>query len=228
MALEYRQLSEQVADHIRQLIAEGKIKAGEWLRQERLAEIAGVSPTPCREAVKLLVAEGLLEHLPNRGVRVVQFSIQDIEDIYLVRSILEGRAAAEAARKITAEEFEELRQILERMASLLAPEHINSYRKLNLRFHQKIASVSQRPYLIRMLNHIWAISPSMLWAQFHHTASAPLPHRTRADPEEHQHILEALQRHNPQEAEEAMRAHIEASGRSLIEAINQTPRQTIP
>lgn len=228
MVLEYRQLSQQVADHIRQLISEGKIKPGEWLRQERLAEIAGVSPTPCREAVKLLVAEGLLEHLPNRGVRVVQFSIQDIEDIYLIRSILEGRAAAEAARKISADEIETLRQILEQMLSLLAPEHITAYRRLNLQFHQTIASASRRPYLIRMLNHIWAISPSMLWAQFSPTASTPLPHRTHTDPEEHRNILQALERHDPQAAQKAVQDHIEASGRSLIEAITQTSRQTIP
>lgn len=216
----YLQLSEHVAAHIRTLIAEGKIKPGEWLRQERLAQIAGVSPTPCREAVKLLVAEGLLEHLPHRGVRVVQFTVQDIEDIYLVRSTLEARAAGEAAKHITDDELRTLQQIFEDMRSNLAPERLGQYRQLNMCFHQAIYNASQRPYLIRMLNQIWAISPSMLWAQFPHTASTPLPSRTAADPDEHAKILQALQRRDAEAAAESMRAHIEAAGRALIQAIS--------
>lgn len=218
----YLQLSEHVAAHIRTLIAEGKIKPGEWLRQERLAQIAGVSPTPCREAVKLLVAEGLLEHLPHRGVRVVQFTVQDVEDIYLLRSILEARTAAEAARHITDEELQNLQEIFAEMQANLEPQQISRYRELNLQFHRTIANASQRPYLIRTLNQIWSISPSMLWAHFPHTATTPPPSRTATDPEEHAKILQALMKHDAEAAAENMRTHIQSAGQALIQAISQT------
>jgi DNA-binding GntR family transcriptional regulator len=215
----YTQLSEQVAAKIRDLIARGEIKPGEWLRQEHLAQVVGVSHTPFREAVKLLVAEGLLEHIPHRGVRVIQFSVQDIDDIYTVRSVLEARAIAAAAEQITEHELNDLETILAEMNEYLAPEQISLYRELNRRFHQGIYTASRHPYIIRVLNQVWAFSPSMLWAQFSPTSSSPLSSRTLADPVEHENILNALRRHDSKTAEKLMREHIETAGRELIQAI---------
>ena len=215
----YQQLSEQVASKIRDLITRGEIKPGEWLRQEHLAQVVGVSHTPFREAVKLLVAEGLLEHLPHRGVRVIQFSVQDIEDIYTVRGVLEGRAAAAAAEQITEPELNELDRLLSEMKTHLAPEQISIYRELNRRFHQGVYAASRHPYLIRILNQVWAFSPTMLWAQFAPTSSTPLSSRTLADPVEHEQILAALRKRDSKTAERLVREHIEAAGRELIQAI---------
>ncbi|GAB4480814.1 MAG: GntR family transcriptional regulator [Anaerolineales bacterium] len=217
----YKQLNEQVADKLRELIHDGKIKPGEWLRQEHLAQAVGVSPTPFREAIKALVAEGILEHLPYRGVRVIQFSAQDIEDIYAVRAYLESRAAGEAAEKISAQELENLRALEGELNAHLAPQEIQHYREINLRFHQNIYNASRRPYLIRSLNQLWALSPSMLWANFASTAKQPLEARTAADPDEHRAILAALEAHDAPAAEKAMRKHIEAAGRHLLEAIRK-------
>ncbi|NCP87246.1 MAG: GntR family transcriptional regulator [Anaerolineae bacterium CG_4_9_14_3_um_filter_57_17] len=217
----YKQLNEQVADKLRELIHDGKIKPGEWLRQEHLAQAVGVSPTPFREAIKALVAEGILEHLPYRGVRVIQFSAQDIEDIYAVRAYLESRAAGEAAQKISAQELTDLRALEAELNNHLAPEDIQHYRAINLRFHQSIYNASRRPYLVRSLNQLWALSPSMLWANFASTAKRPLDSRTAADPDEHHAILAALEAHDAPAAEKAMRQHIEAAGKHLLEAIRK-------
>jgi len=217
----YKQLSEQVAAKIRNLITEGQLKPGEWLRQEHLAQVVGVSHTPFREAVKLMVAEGLLEHLPHRGVRVIQFSIQDIEDIYMVRSTLEARAAHEAAKNINGAELAELETLLAAMAENLDPGQISRYRELNRRFHEVIYTASRHQYLTRILNQVWAFSPTMLWAQFAPTATTPLSSRTNADPVEHENILSALRRRAAPEAERLMREHIESAGRELIQAIRE-------
>ena len=64
----HRQLRHWVADRLRSDILEGRLKPGEWLRQERLAQEHGVSQMPVREALKQLAAEGLVEHVPYRGV----------------------------------------------------------------------------------------------------------------------------------------------------------------
>jgi len=220
----YKQLSEQVAVQIRGLIGRGEIKTGDWLRQEHLAKLVGVSHTPFREAMKLLVADGLLEHLPNRGVRVIQFTVQDVEDIYMVRSVLEGRAAYVAAENVTDDEIIALENVLADMRENLAPEQISLYRELNRLFHQGIYTASRHQYIIRMLNQVWAFSPTMLWAQFAPTASSPLSSRTFADPQEHENILDALRRHDPKRAEQLIREHIEAAGHELIQAIQRTHR----
>lgn len=217
----YKQLSEQVADKIRELIHTGAIKPGEWLRQEHLSQAVGVSPTPLREAVKVLVAEGLLEHLPYRGVRVVQFSPSDVEDIYSVRAYLESIAARAAAESITEDELRELESIYTAMKDNSDSEQIDTYRNLNRQFHQMIYTCSRRQYLIRALNQLWAISPSMLWANFAATARQPSPVRTAADPDEHAAILQALKAHDGEAAAECMRAHIEAAGQELLEVIKR-------
>ena len=84
----HRQLRKLVADQIRAAIVDGRFKPGEWLRQERVAQELGVSQMPVREALKELAAEGLIEHVPYRGVRVVALSVEDIEDLYEHRAFL--------------------------------------------------------------------------------------------------------------------------------------------
>ncbi|MFO3797221.1 MAG: GntR family transcriptional regulator, partial [Anaerolineales bacterium] len=80
--LTHRQLRNLVADQLRMAILEGRYKPGEWLRQERIAQELNVSQMPVREALKELSAEGLVEHVPYRGTRVLAFSVEDVEDLY--------------------------------------------------------------------------------------------------------------------------------------------------
>src|SRR5260370_19142473 len=85
---DHKQLHNVVIDRLRDMIIQGDLRAGEWLRQERLARELGVSHTPIREALKQLEVEGLVEHVPYRGVRVIEVSINDVEDIYTIRTHL--------------------------------------------------------------------------------------------------------------------------------------------
>src|SRR5512145_1119552 len=89
----HRQLRKHVAEQIRSAILTGQFKPGEWLRQEKLAQELNVSQMPVREALKELVADGLVEHVPYRGARVVEFVADDVMDLYEHRAFLEGRAA---------------------------------------------------------------------------------------------------------------------------------------
>src|SRR5215467_9891141 len=103
------------------MIIQGDLHAGEWLRQERLARELGVSYTPIREALKQLEVEGLVEHVPYRGVRVIQFSLDDVVDIYTMRSALEGLAAAAATTNATEDELAQIRHLHEAMAASQSP-----------------------------------------------------------------------------------------------------------
>jgi len=83
--LTHKPLKEEVYDALHRQIIAGKYKPGDWLRQEDIATQMGVSMTPVREALDLLVSTGLAERVPYRGVRVREMSVKDIADAYGLR-----------------------------------------------------------------------------------------------------------------------------------------------
>lgn len=214
----HRQLRKLVADQIRTAIFEGRFKPGEWLRQERVAQELGVSQMPVREALKELASEGLIEHVPYRGARVVVLSNEDIEDLYEHRAFLESRAAELAAENITAGEISELKAMLAEMESL-PPEQIAQYRKVNRKFHEKIFHISQREYMIRTLVQMWEAFPTMLIGNFAMTAQQPLPERDLQDQMEHREIVAALENRDGKRAGIAMKTHILSAVQTLIESL---------
>lgn len=211
----HRQLPKLVADQLRAAILEGRFKPGEWLRQEKLAQELSVSPMPVREALKELAAEGLIEHVPYRGARVVDISPTDVEDIYTMRAFLESRAAWFAAHQITPEELAGLKDVQMEIEKYPAPEDVVTYRELNRRFHELIFTASRRPYLIRTLKMLWAAFPTMLMGNYPRTASRPLVGRDAVDNQEHNDIIEALERRDGASAQRRMKDHIDAVLRQL-------------
>ena len=223
----HKQLRHWVADRLRTAVLEGGLRPGEWLRQERLAEEYGVSQMPVREALKELAAEGLVEHVPYHGVRVVEFSPDDVADLYACRALLESMAARAAARNITPEELAELKDLQARMKQRMAPEHLAEYRELNRHFHQVVYVSSRRAYLVRTLNQMWAAFPSMLWSNFTQTAMTSLSARA-TDGAEHDAIIAALASHRAKEAERVVRYHIEEAGGQLVAALKRANESNTP
>ena len=212
----HKQLRNVVAEQIRAAIFNGHYKPGEWLRQERLAQDLGVSQMPVREALKELAAEGLIEHVPYRGARVVIFSLDDILDLYSHRAFLESRAAFIAAEIITPVELTVIKDLQVEVEKYGAPESVLKYRELNRKLHQQIYRASKREYLTRALNQMWATFPTMLIANFAATAIQPLPERDSVDVAEHRAIISALEAHDAPAAEQAMKNHILITAEHLI------------
>ncbi len=131
------QLRQMVAARLRAEILEGILMPGEWLRQEALSRRHGVSQTPVREALKQLAAEGLVEDVPYRGVRVVALRSEDVEDLYSCRAVIESRAARFAAANITDDEIEELEELYQQMVRCPVPERLGEYRELNRQFPRR-------------------------------------------------------------------------------------------
>ena len=124
-----------------------------------------------REALKLLASEGLVEHVPYRGVRVVELSREDVEDLYATRALVEGRAARFAAQRISRAEVDELERLHEAMVACVTPRDLARYRELNRRFHTLIFEVSRRSHLVRTLAQMWAAFPTMLWSNIPRVAA---------------------------------------------------------
>jgi DNA-binding GntR family transcriptional regulator len=215
----HKQLRHWVADRLRSEILEGRLKPGEWLRQERIAQQQGVSQMPVREALKQLTAEGLLEHVPYRGVRVVHFSSEDVEDLYVCRAFIEGLAARYAAEHITDDELAEMEALHLAMVDCDFPGELQEYRELNRRFHSLIYTASRRTYLVRTLAQLWAAFPTMLWSNIPRVAVTSVPERDEPDLAEHAEIVAALKARDHERAERAVRYHIETAGRTLREAM---------
>jgi len=205
-----------VEDRLREAIITGQYKPGEWLRQLRIADELGVSELPVREALKKLAAEGLVEYLPYRGMRVREFSVDDVADIYKIRAFMEGMAAGIAAKNITAEELVELRTLAFQLEKHLDLESLSKHRELNRRFHEVVFTASRRAYLIHELKQIWMVFPSMLWGSFSVTANKRTVEQDALDLKEHLAIIDALEKRNAIEAERAMRQHIEDAGNRLL------------
>lgn len=216
----HRQLAHHIADAVRADVLEGRLRSGEWIRQERIAREQGASQMPVREALKRLVAEGILEHVPYRGVRVVEFAAQDIEDLYACRLFIEGMSARYAAQSITDEEVRELTSLHHQMVACRMPDELPEYRELNRRFHSLIFTASRRSFLIRTLGQLWSAFPTMLWSNVPHAATSSAPGR-ETDEEEHEAIVQALAARDPQRAEEAVRRHVEAAGNSLRSVLEE-------
>src|SRR3989338_3411598 len=92
-------LHDEAASRLREQIFAGALPPGSFLDEAALCERLAISRTPLREALKVLVAEGLLRHEPRRGCFVAEITERDLDDLFPVIALLEGRAAHEATRK---------------------------------------------------------------------------------------------------------------------------------
>lgn len=214
----HKQLRFWIAERLRSDILEGKLHPGDWLRQERLAQEYGVSQMPIREAFKILEAEGLLEHVPYHGVRVVEFSIEDIADLYATRCFLEARAARAAAKVISEDDLNTLKQLYQQMNETNTPEDLIQYRQINKVFHLKVAESSKRSYLARTLTQLWESFPSMMWSNFNRTVSTP---REQHDSDDHLALIHALENRDPDAAERIVYNHVESTMHELIRVLTE-------
>ena len=114
----YRSLSDVAFLRLRDAIIDGRLKPGQWLRQEALARELGMSQMPVREALRRLVIEGLAERIAYRGVRVVEFTAADVADMFTVRLVLESLAVRFATPAIAAPEIQRLKDLLRRAEGL--------------------------------------------------------------------------------------------------------------
>ena len=87
-------LYQEVAERLRQRIFSHELTPGTWIDEQKLAEQYGISRTPMREALKVLASEGLVTLKPRRGCYVTEISERDLDDVFPIMALLEGRCAA--------------------------------------------------------------------------------------------------------------------------------------
>jgi len=222
----HRPLTDVVFERLRDAIIDGHLKAGQWLRQEALAQELGVSQMPVREALKRLVAEGLAVRIPYKGVKVVEFSPEDIVDICTIRLVLEGLAVRLATPLITAKDLERLKENLREAERYTGQDQMARRRQLNTEFHLSICQASGRQYLVRLLEMLWRWFPSVMLYEGAFRQEELFLARADREMREHWAILEALERQEAQQAEEETRRHIRNLSQELAEVLG-IPKEVV-
>lgn len=195
--MNFQSKSDIVADAIRDMIQRNELEPGKVLRQRDLAERFGVSPTPVREALQRLEAEGFVSSELHRGATVVRPEEARIAENFLIRESLEGLATRLAAKKITQEQLDELDELNARL-SQLAPDDPQRF-VLNREFHFSIYRAADSPMLNALLN--------LLWRSLNGGPGHGRP--TGEAVAQHTEILAALRAGDAELAAEHARTHIE-------------------
>jgi DNA-binding GntR family transcriptional regulator len=138
MRLVQNSLHHEVASTLREQIFAGLLAPGTFLDEVALCERLEISRTPLREALKVLTSEGLLRHEPRRGCFVNEVTEQDLDDIFPVIALLEGRCAFEAARNATDADLVELTTLHERLVGHAEAGRISDYYAVNFAIHKAI------------------------------------------------------------------------------------------
>ena len=194
-------LAEQVFDRLETDILSGKYRQGEILTELKLVGDLGVSRTPIREALRRLEQEHIVEMTP-RGIVVIGVSRKDLEDILSIRIRIEGLAAAEAAKNITDEQLEALREAVE-LQEFYVPKHdADRINGMDSKFHQLIYRFSGSTQLYDTL--------MPLHKKLHKYRKASVENEVRSEhsSQEHRAIFEAIAAHDAELAEQRMMAHI--------------------
>ena len=201
----------------RQIIS-GEIAAGTKLNEADIAGLLGVSRGPVREAFRALDQAGLVRVEKNRGVFVRQVSLAEANEIYEVRAVLEGLIGRLAAKRIDAEQLEQLRGVVKKMAAHDRSRKAESYFALNVEFHELVARAARNQALLS--NYRRVVNELDLYRRETISRSTDnIPISTR----EHDAIVNALSQGDEKLTERLMTEHVLQSRERLHNALAKPP-----
>ena len=206
--LRKRSLTDEVYEYLSDKIIAGKYSSGDWLRQEDISTLLGVSQTPVREALDRLVASGLAERVPYRGVRVPILEPKEIIDAFLLRMILETTGARLAAKVIQPEESQALSLLVKKTADLVTLEDMSTLRQLNKQFHTRLVEAARSPLLDKLYAMTTNAFPDWMLYEYMFRHPELLQSSLKREFHEHEAIVEALKVHDPQAASYQVACHI--------------------
>ena len=219
MRLVQNSLHQEVASTLRDRIFSGELAPGSFLDEVALCESLAISRTPLREALKVLTAEGLLRHEPRRGCFVNQVTERDLDEIFPVIALLEGRCAFEAARNASDADLAALTSLHERLQAHAKAGRITDYYATNFTIHEAIITLADNRWLAQSIADLRKILKLARLQQLH------APGRLKQSLAEHLAVFAALKARDSEGAEAAMRTHLTRQREALRElARNQTSR----
>lgn len=201
-ALADSRLSEQVYQSLLESVLNGTLAPGAVVSELAVAKRLQVSRTPVHDALRQLIKDGLVRQEPNRRAVVAEFNADDIREVFELRRLLEGEAAALAAPRIARSTLQELRATADRLAKVWGQAGwVERWADFDEAFHTAVARASGSKRLCQEVVRYRTLHRGLNKT---HTAADCL----RQALEEHLTILDALDRRDPAAARAAMEAHI--------------------
>lgn len=199
--VEHTTLRDHAYARLREALMTGRFEPGEHLTIRGLAEAFGVSPTPIREALGRLAAEGAIEAEPNKWMRVPLLSAAELKELRDIRVALEGLATERAATLITPSELAEVKRCDAEIVKLRPSGDWKGMMPWINRLHFAIYRASQMPALVRLIEGLWLrAAPQTAWLFPGYTGSERGTLRAAT--------IRALERHDAPSARRSMEADV--------------------
>lgn len=215
MRLVHNSLHEHVAATLREEIFDGTLAPGSFVDEVALCERLEISRTPLREALKVLSAEGLVRHEPRRGCFVNEVTEQDLDEIFPVIALLEGRCAYEAASHASDADLAVLETLHQKLQAHAAAKRIVDYYQTNFAIHEAIITLADNRWLAQVIADLRKILKLARLQQLH------APGRLAQSLSEHLAVFAALKARDSEGAEAAMRTHLTRQREALRELARQ-------
>lgn len=202
-----------IREQIEQAILLGEFAAHARLDETQLAARFKVSRTPVREALKQLVASGLLEHRPNRGVFVRAPSVQELLEMFEVMAELEALCGRLAARRVNQEDMQTLRTLSQACEQAMESGDSDRYYRANERLHDALYRLSGNRFLQEQATTLHRR------LQPYRRLQLRVPYRMRQSMDEHHQIIEAVCQGQAEQAASAIRSHITIQGEKFNDLV---------
>ena len=215
-------LYEEVAERLRQKIYDYELPPGEWIDEPALVEELGISRTPLRESLKLLAAEGLVQIDAGRGSRVTRLTLEDLNQLFPVMAMLEGRCAHEAVRRIDDAGVQQLQSLHDAMEAAAATGDLAEYYRNNYLIHESLQTHAGNPWLIRVTHDLHRI------LKMHRGRQLLTPGRMAQSLAEHRELMACIARRDAQAAEATMNRHLLSQGEALAAYVASGGQLNVP
>jgi DNA-binding GntR family transcriptional regulator len=210
----FRSLTRLIAEELKRAILAGKLAPGEKLAEERLTASLKVSRVPLREALRLLEEEGYVSFLPNEEVVVSKPTLEEVEDYYSITGVLEGLATRLAVERSRPEEVARLRDLHQLLKEAYKRKDAERYFEANSRFHRFIAELARNERLFHLIDQMRQEIRKARIVSLH------LPQRLDYSMREHDQIMDAFLKKNPELAEAMVIKHLQNHMAALKRALH--------
>lgn len=194
---EYQSKRDILVRRLREAILRGDYEVGDRLRQEEVAERYGASPTPVREALRILEAQGLVRYSPNRGVAVADYT-GTVRQLYRLREALECLATEMAVERMTPERAARLAELAAAMTVAHHRGDVAAREAAHTEFHLVLYGGCDFPALEAMIHTVWSRFP---WTELLSVPGIP-------SDRDHAQIAELAGRGDAKATAEALRQHL--------------------
>jgi len=202
--------SAQIIEYIKDAILRGELGPGDKVNEAHFASRLSISRAPIREALQMLVQEGLIVSIPQRGKFITSLTAKEIQDSYFTGGVLEGAAVAAAVDQFTEDDFNKLQSVIDQMKQLAENgENRDKLAPLDNAFHDILLSKTDNKLLIELSHRSCrGISKFLFFKHWRKQFT------TKENYARHQAVLDVLRTKNPVAVEKCIRQHyIEAGER---------------